>query len=83
MGLRGVVLRSVPVDRLKALAIALNARVSDFFNEDENSPLDTLDVRWLKKMQDTQSLSEPDRKEINQHLNSLLEKARLKNHTPA
>lgn len=70
--------QSLPVDRLKALADALHAKVSDFFNEDDHSPLDTLDVRWLKKMQEIQSLSEADKKELNQHINSLLEKARLK-----
>ena len=70
--------RSLPVDRLKLLASALGARISAFFDEDEASPLDDLDVRWVKKMQELQTLSETDRKEINQHINSLLEKSRLK-----
>jgi transcriptional regulator with XRE-family HTH domain len=73
--------RSLPVDRFKLLANALDARVSDFFDESDVSPIDTLDVRWLKKIQEIQSLSESDRKEINQHINSLLEKTRLKRST--
>jgi transcriptional regulator with XRE-family HTH domain len=72
---------SLPVDRFKLLANALDARVSDFFDESDVSPIDTLDVRWLKKIQEIQSLSESDRKEINQHINSLLEKTRLKRST--
>ena len=73
--------RSLPVDRLKALASALGARVSDFFNENESAQVDSLDVRWVKKIQELQNLSDADRKEINQHINSLIEKSRLKKET--
>lgn len=70
--------KSLPVDKLKALSDALRVKVSDFFNEEETSPLDSLDVRWIKKIQELKNLSEADRKEINQHINSLIEKAKLK-----
>ena len=70
--------RSLPVDRLKLLASALGSQVSDFFNENESAQVDSLDVRWVKKIQELQNLSDADRKEINQHINSLIEKARLK-----
>jgi len=73
--------RSLPVDRLKLLATALGARISDFFNEDESSHVDSLDVRWIKKIQELRNLSDADRKEINQHINSLIEKSRLKKET--
>ena len=75
--------KSLPVDRLKALSDALDVKVADFFNEAETSPLDSLDVRWVKKLQDLKTLSEADRKEINQHINSLLEKAKLKQEAKA
>jgi transcriptional regulator with XRE-family HTH domain len=70
--------RSLPVDRLKTLAEALNAQISDFFSENESAHVDSLDVRWVKKIQELQTLSDADRKEINQHINSLIEKSRLK-----
>jgi len=70
--------RSLPVDRLNVLATALGARIADLFDEVDDSPFDTLDVRWIKKIQDIQSLPEIDRKELNQHINSLLEKTRLR-----
>jgi transcriptional regulator with XRE-family HTH domain len=73
--------RSLPVDRFKLLANALDAKVSDFFDESDSSPIDTIDVRWVKKIQEIQSLSEADRKEINQHINSLIEKTRLRRNT--
>ena len=75
--------RSLPVDRLKLLASALGAKVSDFFNENESAQVDSLDVRWVKKIQELQNLSDADRKEINQHINSLIEKSRLKKESPA
>jgi len=73
--------RSLPVDRLKLLATALGTRIADFFNEDESSHVDSLDVRWVKKIQELQNLSDADRKEINQHINSLVEKTKLRKET--
>ena len=70
--------RTLPIDKLKLLAKALGVKVADFFDEEIDTPVDTLDVRWIKKIHDLQMLSETDRKEINQHINSLLEKSRLK-----
>lgn len=64
--------------KLKILADALGGQIADFFDTEEASPLDSLDSRWIKKIQDLQSLPESDRKEINQHINSLMEKSRLK-----
>lgn len=69
---------AVPMNKLKALADALNVRIADLFDEDEILQLETMDVRLFKKMQEIQTLSEADRKELNQHINSLLEKSRLK-----
>ena len=69
---------AVPFKNLKILSDALGIQISDFFNHVDSSSLDSLDLRWVKKVQDIQSLSESDRKEINQHINSLLEKTRLK-----
>jgi transcriptional regulator with XRE-family HTH domain len=70
--------RSLPIERLSLLANALGVRVADFFDEEIDTPLDTLDVRWIKKIQELKTLSESDRKEINQHINTLIEKSRLK-----
>lgn len=69
---------AVPLSKLKVLATALNTRIADFFDEEANSSLEDLDVRWIKKMKDIQSLPDTERKEINQHINSLLEKSKLK-----
>jgi transcriptional regulator with XRE-family HTH domain len=69
---------AVPMNKLKAIADALNARIADFFEEDEVTSLDDIDVRWIKKIKEIQSLPESDRKEINQHINSLLVKSKLK-----
>jgi transcriptional regulator with XRE-family HTH domain len=70
--------QSIPVDRINNIAKALEANVSDFFNEENESSYEELDVRWIKKIKEIQSLSESDRKELNQHINSLLEKSKLK-----
>jgi transcriptional regulator with XRE-family HTH domain len=69
---------AVPFKNIKTLADALGVRIAEFFAEDKVSPIDTIDVRLIKKVQELKSLSEADRKEINQHINSLLEKARLR-----
>ncbi len=70
--------KSIPADKLKILASALDTKISDFFNEDDSFYLDNIDVRWVKKINNLKQLSEADRKEINRHINSLLEKSKLK-----
>ena len=69
--------KSVPVDKLKTLAESLNARVSDFFNEEENNPLDTIDIRWIKKINEIMHLSPAAKKELNRHINYLIDKEKL------
>jgi len=69
--------KSVPMNKLELLAKALDVKIADFFNEEETSPLDNLDVRWLKKIIELKNLPETDRKEINKHIKSLLEKNKL------
>jgi len=70
---------SIPLNKLKIIADTLKVTIGDFFQDDPLSQiLDDLDVRFVKKVKEMQSLSESDRKEINQHINSLLEKSRLK-----
>jgi transcriptional regulator with XRE-family HTH domain len=69
---------SVPFKNLKALSDALGVNISAFFSENKTSPIDSIDIRWIKKFQDIQSLSEAERKELNQHINSLVEKSRLR-----
>ena len=70
---------SVPMNKIKILADALNAKIADFFDdtEDENLLAD-LDVRWIKKINELRKLPETDRKEINRHISSLVEKHKLK-----
>ena len=70
---------SVPMNKIKILADALNTRIAVFFDdiEDDNS-FETLDVRWIKKINEIRELPETDRKEINRHISSLVEKHRLK-----
>lgn len=70
---------TINIDKLKKLADALNANISDFFNENGTSGiLDDIDVRWLKKIKDIKNLPESDIKAINNHINSLIEKNNLK-----
>jgi transcriptional regulator with XRE-family HTH domain len=70
---------SVPLNKIRILADTLNVTIADFFQEESSSQiLDGLDVRLVKKIKDIQALSESDRKEINQHISSLLEKSKLK-----
>lgn len=66
--------KSIPAEKIKILAKALNVRISDFFNEEESSPLDDLDIRWIKKINEIKNLPESDRKEINRHINTIIEK---------
>jgi transcriptional regulator with XRE-family HTH domain len=70
--------KSIPIEKLKTLAAALDAKVSDFFNESGSSKIDDIDIRLVKKINELKSLSEADRKEINRHISSLLEKNKLK-----
>ena len=69
--------KSIPIDKLKIMAVALDAKISDFFNEEENSFLDKVDIRWIKKLKDIMNMPETDKREINKHINSLLEKRKL------
>ncbi len=71
---------SIPINKIKIIADALNIKMSDLFNEEKNEDfLQDLDIRWIKKIKELKDLPEADRKEINRHINSLLEKQRLKN----
>ena len=70
---------AIPMNKIKSLADALGVKIADFFAEAESGNiLDDLDVRWIKKINEIKELPEADRKEINRHINSLLEKNRLK-----
>ena len=69
---------TIPIKKLKALADSLNCTIADLFSEEATNPLDNIDIRWIKKIKDLKELSEYDRKEINRHISSLLEKNRLK-----
>lgn len=70
---------SIPINRINVIIKALNIKISDLF-EDENlkSEYEDLDIRWIKKIQDLKKLSEEDRKEINKHINYLLNKSKQK-----
>jgi transcriptional regulator with XRE-family HTH domain len=69
---------STPINKLKIIADALQVHIADFFDETaSDNPLDDLDVRWLKKLQDIKRLPEADQKEINKHIGSLLQKLEL------
>ena len=70
---------SIQIEKIKLLADSLDCKISDLFNENDSlSILNNLDIRWIKKIQELKELSETDRKEINNHINSLLEKSKLK-----
>ena len=70
---------SVPMNKIKILADALNAKIADFFDDtEEENLLADLDVRWIKKINELRELPETDRKEINRHISSLVEKHKLK-----
>ena len=70
---------SVPINKIKILADALDVRIGDLFNEqNEDETIQDLDVRWIKKIREIKDLPESDRKEINKHISSLVEKQRLK-----
>ena len=70
---------SVPINKIKILADALNAKIAAFFDDTVNdNSLDALDVRWIKKINEIRELPEEDRKEINRHISSLVEKQKLK-----
>lgn len=70
---------SVPLTNLKKLAETLNVNISDFFDESsKRSDITDIDVRWIKKIKEIQALPESDIKEINHHISSAVEKAKLK-----
>ncbi|MCD6122959.1 MAG: helix-turn-helix transcriptional regulator [Spirochaetales bacterium] len=70
---------SVPINKIKILADALNTKIAAFFDDTVNdNSLDALDVRWIKKINEIRELPEEDRKEINRHISSLVEKHKLK-----
>ena len=70
---------SVPINKIKILTDALNVKVADLFSErNEDANIQDLDVRWIKKIREIKDLPESDRKEINRHINSLVEKQKLK-----
>ncbi len=60
--------KSIPVEKLRTLAEALDVTIADLFSEEETHPLDKLDVRWIKKINQLRQLSEADQREINRHL---------------
>jgi transcriptional regulator with XRE-family HTH domain len=72
---------AIPISKLKIIADALNVQIADFFREDKklDSLIEATDVRLLKKLHEIQALSDSDRKEINRHINTILEKAHLHN----
>ena len=69
--------KSIPVEKLRTLAKALDITIADLFSDEETHPLDKLDVRWIKKIKQLRLLSESDQREINRHINYLLEKMRF------
>ena len=69
---------SVPVEKLEAIAMILNVSIADLFGGSKKSPLDELDVRWLKKLSEIKTLPESKQKEIIRNINTLLENNRLK-----
>ena len=69
---------TIQIDKLKNIALSLNANISDFFNEDKDSLyIENIDVRWLKKIKAIKKLPEKDIREINRHINTILEKNSL------
>lgn len=67
------------MNKIKILADALNTRIAIFIDDAKNdNSFETLDVRWIKKINEIQGLPETDRKEINRHISSLVEKHKLK-----
>ena len=69
--------KSIPVEKIRTLAKALDVTIADLFSEEETHPLDKLDVRWIKKINQLRLLSEADQREINRHINYLLEKMKF------
>ena len=69
---------TIQIQKLKILAESLNVKISTFFNEnDNNENLIDIDIRWIKKLKDLKNLNEADRKEINKHINYLIDRRRL------
>ncbi len=70
---------SVPFNKIKIIADCLNVKVSAFFNDNgSSSDIEEIYIRWLKKIKRIKNLAESDRKEINRHINTILEKNNLK-----
>lgn len=70
---------SVPLNNLKTLADALSVSIANFFDETEsNREINDIDIRWIKKIKKIQQLPESDIKEINHHINSTIERVKLK-----
>ena len=71
---------SVPINKLKILADALDTKITFFFDDSEyeDNSVENLDVRWIKKINEIRNLPEADRKEINRHISSLIEKQKLR-----
>ena len=65
---------SIQIQKLKILADSLDAKISEFFNEDVNNSTKNIDVRWIKKIYDLKKLTENEQKEINKHINYLLDR---------
>jgi len=71
---------SVPINKLKILADSLDTKITAFFDDSEyeDNSVENLDVRWIKKINEIRNLPEADRKEINRHISSLIEKQKLR-----
>lgn len=69
---------SIQIEKLKLIADTLEVNISDLFSENDRQDILDLDVRMIKKIQELKELSDSDRKEINNHINYLVEKNNLK-----
>jgi len=72
---------SVPFANIETLADTLDVNITDFFNrqnKEEHNQFGSLDIRWIKKMYDIKQLPAEDQKEINRHINYLIEKNKSK-----
>jgi len=69
---------SIPVEKLETLVVTLNISIADLFGTSKETPLDELDVRWLKKISEIKKLPESKQKEIIRNINTNLENFKLK-----
>lgn len=73
---------SIPIEKLKQLVKELDIQISDLFSENSSkNSIHTLDIRWIKKINDIRYLPEEDQKEINRHINYLVKKNKEKKST--